>query len=79
MWLRKLLVLGFTVSSCSLGFATSHYIGTNLKKPRVIVFVHGLWGNPDSWRASNTAYWPEMMSGDSRFSHSDVFVGAGPT
>ena len=74
MWLKRLTALTIMVSSCSLVFATNHYIGTNLKRPRVIVFVHGLWGSHDSWRGSNKAYWPEMLSVDSRFSRSDVFV-----
>ncbi len=48
-------------------------------RPRVIVFVHGLHGSRDSWRASNGAYWPEMIRTDPRFAFSDVEVAEYPT
>jgi pimeloyl-ACP methyl ester carboxylesterase len=48
-------------------------------RPRVIVFVHGLHGNRDSWRASNGAYWPDMVRSDPRFAFSDVEVAEYPT
>jgi pimeloyl-ACP methyl ester carboxylesterase len=48
-------------------------------RPRVIVFVHGLHGNKDSWRASNGAYWPDMVRTDPRFAFSDVEVAEYPT
>lgn len=48
-------------------------------KPRVIVFVHGLHGSRESWRASNGAYWPDMISGDPHFRESDVVVAEYPT
>jgi pimeloyl-ACP methyl ester carboxylesterase len=47
--------------------------------PRVIVFVHGLHGNHDSWRASNGAYWPDLVRADPRFAYSDVEVAEYPT
>jgi len=46
---------------------------------RVIVFVHGLHGSRDSWRASNGAYWPDMIRTDPRFAYSDVEVAEYPT
>jgi len=46
---------------------------------RVIVFVHGLHGSRDSWRASNGAYWPDMVRTDPRFAYSDVEVAEYPT
>ena len=46
---------------------------------RVIVFVHGLHGSRESWRASNGAYWPDMIRTDPRFSYSDVEVAEYPT
>jgi pimeloyl-ACP methyl ester carboxylesterase len=48
-------------------------------RARVIVFVHGLHGNRDSWRASNGAYWPDMVRTDPRFAFSDVDVPEYPT
>jgi pimeloyl-ACP methyl ester carboxylesterase len=46
---------------------------------RVIVFVHGLHGSRESWRASNHAYWPDMVRTDPRFAFSDVEVAEYPT
>jgi pimeloyl-ACP methyl ester carboxylesterase len=48
-------------------------------KPRVIVFVHGLHGNRDTWRASNGAYWPQLIQADPQFRNSDVVVAEYPT
>jgi pimeloyl-ACP methyl ester carboxylesterase len=48
-------------------------------KARVIVFVHGLHGSRDSWRASNGAYWPDLVRTDPRFAYSDVEVAEYPT
>ncbi len=48
-------------------------------KPRVIVFVHGLHGDRDTWRASNGAYWPQMVQTDPHFLQSDVVVAQYPT
>jgi pimeloyl-ACP methyl ester carboxylesterase len=48
-------------------------------RPRVIVFVHGIHGSRESWRASNGAYWPDMIRTDPRFAYSDVEVAEYPT
>ncbi len=48
-------------------------------RPRVIVFVHGLHGSKESWRAANGAYWPDMVRSDPRFAFSDVEVAEYPT
>ena len=48
-------------------------------RPRVIVFVHGLHGGPESFRAANGAYWPDLVRTDPRFAYSDVDVAAYPT
>jgi pimeloyl-ACP methyl ester carboxylesterase len=48
-------------------------------KPRVIVFVHGLHGDRETWVGANGAYWPDMLRVDPRFQKSDVFVSAYPT
>jgi len=51
----------------------------NQARARVIVFVHGLHGNRESWRASNGAYWPDLVRTDPRFAYSDVDVAEYPT
>jgi len=48
-------------------------------KPRVIVFVHGIHGSRESWRASNGAYWPQLIQTDPQFQKSDVVVAEYPT
>lgn len=48
-------------------------------KPRVIVFVHGIHGDRNTWRASNGAYWPQLLQTDPRFQQSDVVVAEYPT
>jgi pimeloyl-ACP methyl ester carboxylesterase len=48
-------------------------------KPRVVVFVHGLHGDHDTWRASNGAYWPQLIQTDPHFQKSDVVVAEYPT
>ncbi|MGI4827757.1 MAG: esterase/lipase family protein [Janthinobacterium lividum] len=47
--------------------------------PRVIVFVHGLHGDRESWRAANDAYWPDLVRTDPHFAYSDVVVAAYPS
>jgi pimeloyl-ACP methyl ester carboxylesterase len=41
--------------------------------------VHGLHGSRESWRATNGAYWPDMIRKDPRFAYSDVDVAEYPT
>jgi len=48
-------------------------------RARVIVFAHGLHGSRESWRASNGAFWPDMVRTDPRFAYSDVEVAEYPT
>jgi len=48
-------------------------------RPRVIVFVHGIHGSRESWRAANGAYWPDLIRTDPRFAYSDVDVAEYPT
>ncbi|MGI4855046.1 MAG: esterase/lipase family protein [Janthinobacterium lividum] len=48
-------------------------------RDRVIVFVHGLHGNRDSWRAANGAYWPDLVKSDPHFAYSDVDVAEYPS
>ena len=53
--------------------------GLDDRKPRVIVFVHGIHGNRETWRASNGAYWPQLIQTDTHFQKSDVVVAEYPT
>ncbi|MGD0911051.1 MAG: hypothetical protein ABR928_04105 [Terracidiphilus sp.] len=48
-------------------------------KPRVIVFVHGIHGDRNTWLASNGAYWPKLIQTDPHFQNSDVVVAEYPT
>jgi pimeloyl-ACP methyl ester carboxylesterase len=48
-------------------------------KPRVIVFVHGIHGDRETWRAPNGAYWPQLIQTDPHFQQSDVVVAEYPT
>ncbi|GEM_PF-3794621 len=49
-------------------------------KERVIVFVHGLFGDADStWRYSANVYWPKLLLGDIAFQDSDIYVAAYPS
>jgi len=44
-------------------------------KDRIIVFVHGLFGDADStWRSSTSAYWPKLLLGDDAFRDFDIYV-----
>ena len=49
------------------------------QRARIIVFVHGIHGDRESWRAQNGAYWPDMIRTDPRFAYSDVEVAEYPT
>ena len=54
--------------------AGSHYERQE-NKARVIVFVHGLFGNPiDTWTCPKGAYWPKLLLSDSAFNDSDIYV-----
>lgn len=70
------LLLHASASSAQAGVPQDHKPPL---KARVIVFVHGLHGSRESWRASNGAYWPDMVRTDPRFSYSDVDVAEYPT
>jgi pimeloyl-ACP methyl ester carboxylesterase len=46
-------------------------------KKRVIVFVHGLFGNFDgTWRFSPQVYWPQLLLSDATFNDSDIYVAS---
>src|SRR5271166_3264118 len=71
---RGALFLGFVVAGCGCLHA-----GADDLKPRVIVFVHGIHVGRDTWRASNGAYWPQLIQTDPHFRESDVVVAEYPT
>ncbi|MGP8252068.1 MAG: esterase/lipase family protein [Terracidiphilus sp.] len=66
------LYLGFVAAGCLPARADG-------LKPRVIVFVHGIHGDRNTWRASNGAYWPQLIQTDPQFQQSDVVVAEYPT
>lgn len=63
-------------------FAEQHggYI-KNQGNSKVIVFVHGLFSDPEAWRCDPNHYWPEMIANDesSVFADTDVYVAKYPT
>ena len=71
-----LMILSIALRSPATSAADqSHYSGHNEKKPRVIVFVHGVVGKPiETWTARNGAYWPNLIARDLDFQLSDIFV-----
>lgn len=76
---RVVAVLGaLFFSFAAVGSNFSQARAENLK-PRVIVFVHGLHGSRETWRASNGAYWPQLIQTDPHFRNSDVVVAEYPT
>lgn len=60
--------------------SSSFYV-RNEKKPRVIVFVHGVLGNPrETWTNATTgAFFPELVKADKAFDESDIFVYGFPS
>src|SRR6266851_8239265 len=90
-WLSKALLIGSTFALSQLNLAadinsgpvakpTSHYERPSKKndpyKDRVIVFVHGIFGDANStWTSpSNGAYWPKLLLNDQEFDDFDVYV-----
>jgi tetratricopeptide (TPR) repeat protein len=57
----------------------SHYerpvVRTGPFKDRVVVFVHGIFGDANrTWTAPTGAYWPRLLLGDDAFDDFDVYV-----
>jgi pimeloyl-ACP methyl ester carboxylesterase len=56
--------------------AVPHY-ERNQRKERVIVFVHGLFGDATStWTCPAKTYWPAMLLKDHAFDDSDIYVAS---
>ncbi|MGA2648928.1 MAG: alpha/beta fold hydrolase [Terracidiphilus sp.] len=86
VWMRNKIKLALVVlfllfqAPVSISQVAVQQDGTpSAPRARVIVFVHGLHGSRDSWRASNGAYWPDLVRTDPRFAYSDVEVAEYPT
>ena len=80
--IKFVLVALFLLLHISASFAQTATQQNDMQpvpRARVIVFVHGLHGSRESWRASNGAYWPDMVRTDPRFAYSDVEVAEYPT
>ncbi len=74
-----LLVIVSTLFYVSAAYGQAAGSPSSSPRARVIVFVHGLHGSRESWRAANGAYWPDMLRTDPRFAYSDVDVAEYPT
>jgi pimeloyl-ACP methyl ester carboxylesterase len=72
-----ILVCAFAVACVAAKRPISHY-ERNEGKDRVIVFVHGIFGDArDTWTCSATgAYWPKLVLSDGTFNNSDIYVVA---
>lgn len=79
IYASPILVALFLWIYCFVCPAATPANGGATGRPRVIVFVHGLHGSRDSWRAANGAYWPDLIRKDPRFAYSDVEVAEYPT
>lgn len=53
----------------------------NIGGSKVIVFVHGLFSDPEAWRCDPAHYWPTMIGNDpdQTFSNTDIYVVGYPT
>lgn len=43
-------------------------------KDRVIVFVHGVFGGPETWNCRSGQSWPKMLADDDVFKGADIYV-----
>jgi pimeloyl-ACP methyl ester carboxylesterase len=77
VWVALLLLLSAPASFPQA--ATQRDYAHSVPRDRVIVFVHGIHGSRESWRAANGAYWPNLIRTDPRFAYSDVEVAEYPT
>jgi triacylglycerol esterase/lipase EstA (alpha/beta hydrolase family) len=77
---RVLAMIGYLVFAlASKSPAQSRYLRPSVRgdrhKAKVVVFVHGLFGNADAtWRYSENIYWPKLLLTDPAFKDWDVYV-----
>lgn len=76
---RALAVYAALFLSFVFAVVGSHSAHADPLKPRVIVFVHGIHGDRNTWLAANGAYWPQLIQSDPQFRNSDVVVVEYPT
>jgi triacylglycerol esterase/lipase EstA (alpha/beta hydrolase family) len=76
---RAIALVGAFILGCVAAGSGSLPARADDLKPRVIVFVHGIHGDRNTWRASNGAYWPQLIQTDPHFQKSDVVVAEYPT
>jgi len=76
-------IIKLALTTCLLlassSFCPAQVAPATTLRPRVIVFVHGLHGNRDTFRAANGAFWPDLVRTDPRFAYSDVDVPEYPS
>ncbi len=75
----KPLLCGVALLLATIVAISSALAQSPAPRPRVIVFVHGIHGNRETWRAPNGAFWPDMLRSDPRFAFSDIEVAEYPT
>jgi|SRR5579859_1698 len=71
--------VGATGGGASPPIPVSHYERPTAKsgpfKDRVIVFVHGIFGDAHgTWTSTGGAYWPKLLLSDRAFDESDIYV-----
>ena len=76
---RAIALIGALILNFVFAGAVCRQARADDLKPRVIVFVHGIHGDRNTWRASNGAYWPQLIQTDPHFRMSDVVVVEYPT
>src|ERR1700737_4376749 len=70
-----LLLSAFALAQAGIGDYGSHYEGRVGGRPKVVVFVHGIYGDAQgTWTAPNKAFFPALVAQDTSIAQSNVFV-----
>jgi len=72
-----LCITCFTVNAARATDSPSHFVkGPTPGDRKIIIFVHGLWGDTEStWtNPTNHAYWPKLVADDPSFKEYDIYV-----